>query len=93
MYYSWAEDSNDTWEMMKNQAYTVAQFIDSEGVRKAMGVGGQTHTSTDAEVDEVLRKLTEDNRKAREAAKAAAATATEEGKPTKKRRKRHVVEE
>ncbi len=87
MFHNWAENYNDEFELLKKQGYLIASFDHPDAVRKILGVGAQTHASTDEEIDSVMKKIIDDNTKRREEEKE---TAEQKQQPSKKKRKRKI---
>lgn len=59
MFYSWIEDFADEFKLLENQGYLIGSFFNPEAVKKILGKGSETHTSTDEEFDKLTRKLME----------------------------------
>ena len=57
MFYSWAEDYNDEFELLKNQAYLIGSFTNPEAVKRILGQGVEVHKSTDEEFDKLSEAL------------------------------------
>ena len=83
MFHNWVEDYSDEYKLLENQGYLFGSFINPEAVKKMLGVSGDTHSSTDEEVDELMKEITEINKQKRE----------ETQQPiSKKKRKRKITE-
>ena len=63
MYENWLADQIDKVELAKNHAYLLASFSHPEAVQKILG-GGNTHESTDEELDETSKIIRDINLKA-----------------------------
>lgn len=62
MYENWIADQNDQAELAQNHAYLLASFSNPEAVKKILG-DGNTHESTDEELDETSKMIRDINLK------------------------------
>ena len=62
MYENWMADQLDKAELAKNHAYLLASFSHPEAVQKILG-GGNSHESTDEELDETSKMVRDINLK------------------------------
>lgn len=79
LYENWLEDQKDNVEIVKNHAYLLGSFWNPEAVRQLTGEGGQTHVSSEEELEESTRMVLEDRKRAE---------SEKTGKPRKKRRRK-----
>ena len=82
MYENWLGDQNDDAELAKNHAYLLASFWNPEAVKQLMG-DGNTHESTEEELEESSKFVREYNLKALES----------EGGTTKRRKRRIMLQQ
>jgi hypothetical protein len=59
MFHNWLEDFSDEHKMLENQAYLIGSFINPELVKKLLGVGADTYTSSDKEFEELSKRIRE----------------------------------
>ncbi len=76
MFQGWLDDQEKEMELAKNHAYIVGSFINPEAVKQLMGDSGNTHKSTDEDLERSM-EMVERSIKG-------------ESKPTRHRRRRIV---
>jgi hypothetical protein len=57
MFYNWMEDYNDEFKLLENQSYLIGSFTNPEAVRKILGQGVETHTSSNEEFDKLSEQI------------------------------------
>lgn len=59
MFHNWYEDYSDEYKLLENQGMLIGSFINPEAAKKMLGVGAETHSSSDEEFDALSKKIAE----------------------------------
>jgi RecA/RadA recombinase len=57
MFENWVADQKDDMELAKNHAYIVGSFFDPERAKKLLGDSGNTHTSSDEDMEKSMEMV------------------------------------
>jgi hypothetical protein len=74
MFHSWIQDLNDENKLLEDQGYLIGSFINPELVKKVLGLGGDTYSSSEEDFENTTKMLLDDIKK------------SEKGKRKRKRR-------